>query len=97
MYAYGIVTIKRDDAPPAAAITQIGNETCCYMMVDDKAKRTPIQTSVSDGTWTEVTARFVRSAGSSAGSWQPFDGTEAVISGNLSEISEGDTVKVDAE
>ena len=97
MYAYGSVIIERPDvrALPVSAVTQIGNQTYCYLVVDGKAVRTPVQTGVSDGSWVEVTGKLVRSAGSSEGAWQAFDGTEAVIDGNLSEVSDGQPVTVD--
>jgi len=95
MYAYGSVLIERPEvrAVPVAAVTQIGNQTYCYLVVDGKAVRTPVQTGVSDGSWVEVTGKLVPSAGSSEAAWVAFDGTEAVITGNLSEISDGEPVK----
>jgi HlyD family secretion protein len=97
MYAYGSVLIERPDvrALPVSTITQIGNQTWCYLAVDGKAVRTPVQTGVSDGSWIEVTGKLVRAAGSSEGTWEAFDGTEAVIDGDLSEISDGVLVTVD--
>jgi multidrug efflux pump subunit AcrA (membrane-fusion protein) len=97
MYAYGSVFIERPNvrALPVAAVTQIGNQTYCYLALDGKAVRTPVQSGVSDGTWVEVTGRLVRSPGSSEGTWVPFDGTEAVIDGDLSEISDGVPVQVE--
>ncbi len=65
-------------------------------MLDGKAVRTPVQTGVSDGSWVEVTGKRVRSAGSSEEPWVAFDGTEAVIDADLSEISDGESVKVDS-
>jgi hypothetical protein len=97
MYAYGSVFIERPDvrALPVAAVTQIGNQTYCYLALDGKAVRTPVQTGVSDGFWVEVTGKLVRSPGSSEGTWQPFDGSETVIDGDLSEVSDGVPVKVE--
>jgi multidrug efflux pump subunit AcrA (membrane-fusion protein) len=97
MYAYGSVLIERPNvrALPVAAVTQIGNQTYCYLALDGKAVRTPVQAGVSDGTWVEVTGKLVKSAGSSEGTWEAFDGTEAVIDGDLSEISDGLPVEVD--
>jgi hypothetical protein len=63
--------------------------------VDGKAVRTAVQTGVSDGTWVEVTGKLVRSAGSSEGTWEPFDGTEAVIVGDLTQMSDGVPVQVE--
>jgi len=97
MYAYGSVFIERSEvrALPVSAVTQIGNQTYCYLVVDGKAVRTPVQTGVSDGSWVEVTGKKVRPAGSSEGTWEPFNGSEAVIYGDLSEISNGDQVSVE--
>jgi multidrug efflux pump subunit AcrA (membrane-fusion protein) len=97
MYAYGSVFIERSNvrALPASAVTQIGNQMYCYLAVDGKAVRTPVQTGVSDGTWVEVAGKLVRPAGSSEGTWEPFDGTEDVIVGDLSEISDGVPVQVE--
>ena len=78
-----------------AAVTQIGNQTYCYLAVDGKAVRTAVQTGVSDGSWVEVAMKLVRSAGSPEGTWEAFDGTEPVIDGDLSEISDGQDVTVD--
>jgi HlyD family secretion protein len=97
MYAYGSVFIERPDvrALPVTAVTQIGNQTYCYLVVGGKAVRTPVQTGVSDGSWVEVTGKLVRSSASAEGTWEAFDGTESVVSGNLSEISDGQLVKVE--
>ena len=99
MYAYGSVLIERPDvrALPVSAVTQIGNQTYCYLVIDGKAVRTPVQTGVSDGSWVEVAGKLVRSAGSAEGTWEAFDGTEAVIDGDLSEISDGTPVHVEPD
>jgi multidrug efflux pump subunit AcrA (membrane-fusion protein) len=97
MYAYGSVFIERPNvrALPVSAVTQIGNQTYCYLARDGKAVRTPVQTGVTDGTWVEVTGKLVRSDPASEGTWEPFDGTEAVINGDLSVISDGVLVTVE--
>ena len=79
---------------PASAVTQLGNQTYCYLAVDSKAVKTQVRTGVGDGSWVEVTGKLVRSAGSPEGTWQPFDGAEAVIVGDLLEISDGLPVRV---
>jgi HlyD family secretion protein len=98
MYAYGSVFIERPNvrALPVSAVTQIGNRTYCYLVVDGKAVRTPVQTGVSDGSWVEVTGKLVGPAASSEEAWIAFDGTEAVVTGDLSEISDGEPVKVES-
>jgi HlyD family secretion protein len=95
-YAYGSVFIERSGvrALPASAVTQIGNQTYCYLAVDGKAVRTAVRTGVSDGTWVEAAAKVVPSARSSEGTWEPFDGSEPVIDGDLSEISDGVPVQI---
>jgi HlyD family secretion protein len=96
MYAYGSVLIERPSvrAVPVSAVTQIGNQTYCYLALDGKAARTPVQTGVSDGTWVEVTGKLVRSSGSSEGTWEAFNGSEAVIYGDLSLLVDGAPVDV---
>jgi multidrug efflux pump subunit AcrA (membrane-fusion protein) len=96
MYAYGSVFIERPNvrALPVSAVTQIGNQTYCYLAINGKAARTPVQTGVSDGTWVEVAGKLFRSAGSSEGTWKPFDGSEAVIEGELSLLADGAPVEV---
>ncbi len=96
MYAYGSVLIERPNvrALPVSAVTQIGNQTYCYLALDGKAARTPVQAGVSDGTWVEVTGKLVRSAGSSEGTWEAFNGSEPVIAGELSLLSDGAPVDV---
>jgi HlyD family secretion protein len=92
MYAYGSVLIERPNvrALPVSAVTQIGNQTYCYLALDSKAARTPVQTGVSDGTWVEVTGKLLRSEGT----WEAFDGSEAVIDGDLSLLGDGAPVEV---
>jgi hypothetical protein len=61
---------------------------------DGKAVRTQVQTGISDGTWTEVVNRAAYPTNGEAGSWQDFDGSEQVIVGDLSELSDGKEVAV---
>jgi multidrug efflux pump subunit AcrA (membrane-fusion protein) len=98
MYAYGSVFIERPNvlALPASAVTQIGNQTYCYLAVAGKAVRTPVQIGVSDGSWVEVTGKLVRSAASAEETWVDFDGTEAVVTGDMLEISDGQAINVES-
>jgi hypothetical protein len=62
-----------------------------------EAKRTEIQTGVSDGQWIEVTNRVRTHAGAEPTlrrSWTPIDGSEEVILGDLSTRAEGAGVRV---
>jgi HlyD family secretion protein len=97
MYAYGSVFIEREHvrALPGSAITQIGNQTYCYLALEGKAVRTPVQTGVSDGAWVEVTGKLVHPAAAEEGTWEAFDGNEAVIAGDLLELSDGAPIRVE--
>ena len=96
MYAYGSIELKRMQvrAIPSTAIVQIGNRMCCYLVNNGKARRTQIQTGVSDGTWVEVCKKESYPTNGDAGTWEDFNGTERVIVGDLSEISDGSQVAV---
>ena len=57
-----------------------------------RAVRTEVQTGVSDGEWIEVTNRQVcrpRRCRDSEHPWVPIDGTEQVILGDLSLLTDG--------
>ncbi len=105
MYAYAKVTIERTGvrAVPLSAlmhlgehtILQVGERSFCWMYEDGHAKRIEVETGLSDGEWIEVTNR--RAPGSDAAHtgnepWTPIDGTEQMILGNLSILTEGGPV-----
>ncbi len=105
MHAYAKVTIERPGvwALPLSAlmhlgektILQVGERSFCWMCENGRAKRIEVETGVSDGEWIEVTNR--RASGSDARSsgderWTPIDGTEQMILGNLSVLTEGGPV-----
>ncbi|MGO9464345.1 MAG: efflux RND transporter periplasmic adaptor subunit [Isosphaeraceae bacterium] len=107
MYAYANVTIERNGvwALPVSALMHLGDQTIlqvgersfCWMYENGHAKRFEVETGVSDGEWIEVTNR--RAPGSDAAAtgderWTPIDGTEQMILGNLSILTEGGAVKV---
>ena len=99
MYAYGEVIIERPRVRslPLDAIIQSGGQAFIWMYEKGKAKRTEIVTGVSDGQWTEVTNRRVsgsRKKDSGETLWTPFDGTEQVIVGDLSILTDGAPVQV---
>ena len=67
---------------------------CCYLVNNGKAVRTQIQTGMSDGNWIEVVKKESYPTNGEAGTWEDFDGSEHVIVGDLSEISDGVQVAV---
>jgi RND family efflux transporter MFP subunit len=90
MYAYANVLIHHNDvrALPLAAVVELGNQNCCYLYEDGKAVQTPVQIGISDGKWVEATKKRV------GGTWTDFTGEEEVILCDLSELTDGQTVKV---
>jgi len=97
MYAYGSIELNRSKvrAIPNSATVQIGNRMCCYLVENGKASRTQIQIGVTDGSWTEVVKKESYPTNGQSGTWQDFDGSEKVIVGDLSEISDGERVALD--
>ncbi|HTQ38577.1 MAG TPA: efflux RND transporter periplasmic adaptor subunit [Pirellulales bacterium] len=98
MYAYGSIEIERPKvwAIPNSAIVEIGNRMCCYLVVDGVAARTQIQAGISDGAWTEVVQWRPYPSSGQPGAWEDFNGSEHVIDGDLSEVSDGKQVAVEA-
>ncbi len=96
MYAYADVIIERPDvhALPASALSYVGNAAFCWMYQEGKAVRTEIQTGVGDGEWIEVTERRLSTASDDIDAWAPIDGSERVILGDPSGLSEGAPVEV---
>jgi len=99
MYAYGKVVIERPGvrALPQKALVSGGGQTFCWLYENGHAVRSEIETGVSDGEWVEVTRRRVpasQTAGTSQVSWTPIDGSEQVILGDLSILSEGTPVRL---
>jgi multidrug efflux pump subunit AcrA (membrane-fusion protein) len=99
MYAYGKVIIERPQvrALPLDALVYSGDQTFCWRYENGKAVRMEIETGVSDGDWIEVTNRRATSSqpdppGDS--SWVPVDGSENVILGDLSILTDQAPVKV---
>ncbi len=96
MYSYAEVTIEHPGvrAVPLDALVHDGDQTFCWRHENGKAVKTEILTGVNDGAWIEVTN--IRRPKSAAGAitWAPFDGTEQVIMGDLSTLTEGAPVKI---
>lgn len=99
MYAYGKVVIERPGvhALPVEALTYQGDRVYCWFYEKGRAVRVEIETGLSDGTWIEVT-NYRRHSPNQAGgepAWQPFQGTEDVLEGDLSVLVDGAAVQVD--
>jgi multidrug efflux pump subunit AcrA (membrane-fusion protein) len=96
MYAYGKVIIERPNvqALPVAALTSVGEKTYYWRYEKGHAVRTEIQTGVSDGEWIEVTNRQLPPKATGEEPWGPIDGSEQVIVGDLSILTDGGSVKV---
>jgi hypothetical protein len=79
------------------SVVTSGNQTFCWLYDNGKAVRTELETGVSDDDWIEVTNRrppVPLEAPSNKVPWTPVDGTEQVIVGDLSVLSDGGTVKI---
>jgi multidrug efflux pump subunit AcrA (membrane-fusion protein) len=97
MYAYAKVIIERPKvrALPVSALAYVGEKTYCWMYQDGHAMRREIRTGVSDGDWIEVTNIERQAASREDRPWQPINGSEKVILGDLSALSEGVQVQVE--
>src|SRR5262249_55706600 len=96
MYAYSKVIIDRPDAMalPEAALVRQGDRTFCWMHENGRAVRTEIQVGITDGEWVEVTNRNKPAGPGGADPWLPFEGSEQVILGDLSILTDGGTVSL---
>ena len=99
IYAYVNLLIERPGvrALPVSALTYSGDKAYYWTPEYGQAVRTEVETGVSDGEWIEVTNRRVPgSEVTSTGDehWTPIDGTEQVILGDLSLLTDGAPVEV---
>ncbi len=98
MYAYAEVIVERPGVQtlPLAALTHRGDQASYWRYEDGKAVQTEIETGISDGQWIEVTHRRApasRTAPAGKRPWTPIDGSEQVILGDLSILTEGAPVR----
>ncbi len=98
MYAYAEVIVERPGvrALPLAALAYRGGQASYWRYDNGKAVRTEIETGVSDGKWIEVTnhrAPASRTGHAGTESWTSIDGSEQVILGDLSILTEGAAVQ----
>ena len=100
MYAYVKVVIERPNvqALPESALVHNGDQILCWLYENGKAVQTELETGVSDDDWVEVTNRRppvpLEAPGDSV-PWTPIDGTEQVILGDLSGLTDGAPVEVE--
>jgi multidrug efflux pump subunit AcrA (membrane-fusion protein) len=98
-YAYVDLMIERPGvrALPESSVFYSGDSAFYWQHENGHAVRTEVRTGVSDGEWIEVTNRRVPAySGSPSGEnpWVAIDGTEQVILGELSLLSDGAKVEV---
>ncbi|MGP0066247.1 MAG: efflux RND transporter periplasmic adaptor subunit [Isosphaeraceae bacterium] len=98
MYAYGEIVVERPDvrALPKSALTYAGGKTFVWRYENGKARRTEIQTGVTDEEWVEVTNRHIDSKSPGTKEhWVPIDASEPVLMGTkLSTLTEGARVRL---
>ena len=92
MYAYANVIIERPDVRslPLKALSYQADRTYCWLYNDGHAKRTEIRTGTADARMDrsdEVVSHQV--ADGDEPIWTPFDGSERVILGDLSILTDG--------
>jgi multidrug efflux pump subunit AcrA (membrane-fusion protein) len=101
MYAYVNVMIERHGvrALPLDALTYSGDQAYFWNYENGHAVRTEIETGVSDGEWIEITNRRDPEPPTATGevTWVPIDGSERVILGDVSTLTDGAPVRIVAE
>ena len=97
MYAYGKVIIERPNvrALPASALVTSGDQTFYWRYENGHAVKTQVQTGISDGAWVEVTNRQLPPKAPGEEPWVPIDGSEQVIVGDLSVLTDGADVRLE--
>jgi RND family efflux transporter MFP subunit len=90
MYVYVKVLVQRPDvyALPPTTLLVSGNQTYCYLLENGKAVKTAVSAGVSDGNWTEVAKLKI------GDQWDKVAGKEQVIVADLSELTDGQAVRV---
>jgi multidrug resistance efflux pump len=95
MYAYVTLTAElanRLTLPSSAVLTQ-GEQAFCFQVDTNKLVRTPIRLGRQVGTLVEVLKKQMKGAKpSDEGRWEDFTGKEVIVQGNLSGLSDGQTV-----
>jgi HlyD family secretion protein len=99
MYAYVRVIIEHPSvrALPQGAIIHSGERSSCWMYENGRAVRNEIETGISDGKWVEVINRRLPvsdAAPTADAPWRPINGSEQMITADVSTLTEGAAVQV---
>ncbi len=75
-----------------------GDKTFCWIVKDGHVKRTEVRTGVTDGEYVEITS-FASKAGLLTENqtdipWLPITGTEEVVSGDISTLTDDEEVEI---
>jgi hypothetical protein len=84
-------------ALPRSALTYVGGKSFYWRCENGHALRTEVQTGVTDGEWIEVTNRRLPTKSSGGEQWAPIDGSEQVLLGKLSTLTEKAPVRLSDE
>ena len=76
---------------PKNAVVKQAEQVVCYVYRDGKAVRTPIRSGRSDGKFTEV---FKKLKPGTTDEWEDWKGTEDVLAGPASTLTDGQAVQV---
>jgi hypothetical protein len=91
MYAYSVITVKKDCLTvPAGAVVHQGDKAFCFFVVDGKAVRTPIMTGFRDAKSVEVLKK--RTPGQE-GRWEEFTREDQVITERPPSLVDGLAVR----
>jgi RND family efflux transporter MFP subunit len=100
MYAFTTITAESPKVltiPAAAVVTQgdvtQGYQSYCYVLENDKARRTFLQVGIRDDQRVEVLKKKTRDANKKE-QWVELSREERIVLGDLSSLTEGKTVEV---
>ncbi len=98
MYAYGKIIVEHPATMllPKFALSHTGGKSFIWLYHKGKAKRTEIETGITEEKWIEVTARGTDSKYHGHEEWTEIDGSEEVLVGpKLSTLTDGTEVRID--
>jgi RND family efflux transporter MFP subunit len=94
MYAFVRIEAESADATvlPAGCVLPADEMHYVYLVEDGKAVRYRVRVGRTEGTTVQVIGR--RRATATTGTWEPFAGSEKVVSGNLGALADGTAVEI---